>query len=253
MSLDTFKLKTRKFFHKHGPGICTATGVLQMTVATVLAVVKTPAAMQHIEEADIPEDATKVEKAKEVVKACWKDYTPSVLLEVAGASLIFGSKKTLSRRSADLSNMLLISETAYRNLQDKMEEKLTKKQITDIRDSIQEDKVKENPPENHTIIITDKGNHMFYDTMSGQYFRSSFESVDEAIFKIRNRLLREDVCYNELLYEFGANQTPMFNRVGWLMGADPCIRKTNITVNGEAITTIDADPDELIKAAQISY
>ena len=37
------------------------------------------------------------------------------------------------------------------------------------------------------------------------------------------------------------------------MGEDPCIRKTNITVNGEAITTIDADPDELIKAAQISY
>ena len=253
MSLDGFKLKTRKFFHKHGPGICTTAGVIQMTSATVLAVLKTKQALEHIEEANIPEDATKIEKAKEVTKACWKDYAPALALEMGGALLIFGSKRTLSRRSSELSNMLMLSETAYRNLQNKMEEKLTKKQITEIRDSIAEDKVKQDPPESHTIIITDRGNHMFYDSMSGQYFRSSFESVNNAIYEIRNKLLKEDVCYNELLYEFGANQTPIFNRVGWLMGTDPCIRQTNITVNGEAITTIDADPDELIKAAQRSY
>ena len=94
---------------------------------------------------------------------------------------------------------------------------------------------------------------MFYDSMSGQYFRSSFEAVDSAITKISKRLIKEDVTYNELLYEFGANQTQMFNRLGWVMGDEPYIRKTNITVNGEAVTTIDADPDQLIQAAQRSY
>lgn len=253
MDFNYMKLRTRKFFHKHGPGICTTAGVLQMTAATVLAAVKTKDALKHIESIDISEDATKFEKAKEVTKACWKDYAPAVFLEMAGATLIFGSKRTLTRRSAELSNMLMLSETAYRNLQNKMEEKLTKKQITEIRDSIAEDRVKEDPPENHTIIITDRGNHMFYDSMSGQYFRSSFEAVDSAITKISKRLIKEDVTYNELLYEFGANQTPMFNKVGWIMGDEPYIRKTNITVNGEAITTIDADPDQLIQAAQRSY
>lgn len=233
------KIRFKNSLHKHGPMICTTAGVVSMLTGLVLAVKATPKAVKKIEEAEIPEDATKKERVVETVKATWKDYVPAAICEVGGAGLIFGSARTYARRYADLSNLLYISETAYRNLQDKMGETLTKKQVNQINDEIAEDKIKENPPENSTIIITDRGNHLFFDTMTGQYFRSSFEEVHRVVNEINARINSEYyVQNNELIVSWGETPCKTFESLVWSSGEQIDLRETNSTVNGEEVTAL---------------
>lgn len=229
----------KKSLRKHAPVICTTAGVASMVVGVVLAVKKTPEAMEKLESADISEDSTKKERAVETVKATWKCYVPAAICEIAGATLIFGSTRVYSNRYAALSNMLCVSETAYKNLQDKMEEKLTKKQVNEIKDSLAEDEIKENPPENSTIIITDKGNHLFFDSMTGQYFRSSFEEVHRVINEINARINAEYyVQNNELILSWGETPCKTFEKLTWSSGEQIDVRESNATINGEAVTSL---------------
>lgn len=232
-------LKFKKSLYKHGPAICTTAGVLSMFTGLILAVKATPKAMENIEEAEIPEDAEKKEKLVSTVKATWKDYLPAAICEFGGAGLIFGSARTYSRRYADVSKMLYISETAYRNLSNSIEDKLTKKQINEIKDGLAEEKIKENPPENNTIIVTDKGNHLFFDGMTGQYFRSSFEEVHRVINDINARINSEYyVQNNELIVSWGETPNKTFEKLTWSPGEQIEVHETNSTINGEEVTAL---------------
>lgn len=240
MNFEKFIFDTKKSLSKHAPTIYTTTGIASMILGTILAVKSTKSALKHIEEADIPEDATKKERAVSTVKAVWKDYLPSVVCEASGVILLVGANKTYARRNANLANALYISETAYRNLQDKLDEKLSKKQVNEIRDSLAEDKIKENPPENNTIIVTDRGNHLFFDTMTGQYFRSSFEAVHRTINDINAAINREyHVQFNELIYDWGEMPCKTFEKMYWEPGDQIYVRETTSTINGQEVTALE--------------
>lgn len=242
MNFDKFIFDTKKSLSKHAPAICTATGIVSMFVGAVLAVRATKPALKHIEEADIPEDASKKERAVGTFKAVWKDYTPAAICEIGGAALLIGSSRAYANRNANLANALYISETAYRNLQDKLDEKLTKKQVNEIRDSLAEDKVRENPPENNTIIITDNGKHLFFDAMTGQYFRSSFEAVHRAVNDVNAAINRElYVQANVLITEWGEIPCKTFEKMYWETGEQVYLRETTMTMHGQEVTCLEYD------------
>lgn len=243
MNFNKFIFDTKRSLSKHAPAICTAAGITSMFVGAVLAVRATKPALKHIEEADIPEDASKKERAVGTVKAVWKDYAPAAACEIGGAALLIGSNRMSSNRNVNLANALYISETAYRNLQDKLDEKLPKKQADEIRDSLAEDKIKENPPENNTIIITDNGNHLFFDAMTGQYFRSSFEAVHRTVNEINAMINRElYVQANLLIIEWGETPNKTFEKMYWETGEQIEVRETTMTLNGQEVTCLEYDP-----------
>lgn len=242
MNFDKFRLDTKRYLYKHSPAICTTVGIISMLTGAVLAVAATKPALDHIDEAEIPGDVSKPERVKRVIKATWKDYTPAVICEIGGVVLLAGSNRQYARRNANLANALYISETAYRNLQDKLEEKLPKKQVDEIRDSIAEDKISENPPENNTIVITDNGNHLFFDAMTGQYFRSSFESVHRTINDINAAINRElYVQANALVTDWGETPCKIFEKMYWETGEQVYVRETNCTINGQEVTCLEYD------------
>lgn len=217
-----------------------------MIAGTVLAAKATKKAIKHIEDADISEDDSKKDKAVKTFKATWKDYLPVVVCEAGGITLLIKSNRSYANRNANLANALYISETAYRNLQDKLDEKLPKKQVNEIRDSLAEDKVKENPPENNTIIITDNGNHLFFDAMTGQYFRSSFEAVHRTVNNINAMINRElYVQTNLLIIEWGEIPTKTFEKMYWETGEQIEVRETTMTLNGQEVTCLEYDPGHM--------
>ena len=240
MNFDKFIFDTKKSLRKHSPAICTAAGIASMIAGAILAAKATKPALRHIEEEDIPEDAPTKEKIVRTAKAVWKDYTPAIVCEISGAALIIGSNRQYARRNASLANALYVSETAYRNLQEKLDEKLPKKKADEIRDSLAEDKVKENPPENNTIVVTDKGNHLFFDAMTGQYFRSSFEAVHRTVNDINAAINRElYVQANALITDWGETPCKMFEKLYWETGEQIYPRETTCTINGQEVTCLE--------------
>lgn len=240
MNANQFIFSARESLVKHGPAVCTALGIASMLAGAVLAVKETPTAIERIKEADIPEDASKKDKAVGTVKATWKNYILPVSLEILGIGLISGSAKTYSRRYADLSNVLYISETAYRNLQNKMEEKLTEKQVEEIRSSIAEDRIKENPPERHDILPSPKGEHLFYDAMTSQYFYSSIEEVKRVVNSINARINSEYyVQCNEFIASLGERAFKTFELLSWGTGEQIDLKEDYIVLNGEPVTVLE--------------
>ena len=233
----------RRSIIKHGSTICTVSGVLLMLAGTVLAVKATGPALEHIKEDDIPEDAPKKEKIVRIVKATWKDYVLPASCEIVGVSLIFGGHRSQMTANRQLSNLLCASDIAYRNLQDKIDEKLTKKQAAEIRDSIAEDRVKNDPPSEEMLGMynnTYDGKHWFHDSMTGQYFRSTYEEVDKAFMRLNKKIDNEMyVQKNEFLLSLGEPASKDYEGLGWEMGEEVDCRKTNMTFNGEIMTDIE--------------
>ena len=233
----------KRSFMKHGSTICTVSGVLLMLAGTVLAIKETSYALEHLKEEDIPEDAPKKEKVVRTVKATWKNYVLPTAFEVVGASLIFGGLNREIKNNQHLSGLLYASDIAYRNLQDKLDEKLTKKQVEEIKDELAEDKAKDNYTENVTIIHTDRGNHLFCDNVTGQFFRSSFEAVHHARETVRESA--NDNSYakiGELLDLLGEHPCKIGERY-WMSGSEIIQDwwETNFTLNGEEATAISYD------------
>lgn len=240
MNFEKLIFSTKQSLIKHGPAICTTLGIVSMVAGAVLAVKETPTAVERIKEADISKDAKWKEKAVGTIKATWKNYILPVSLEVTGICLIGGGAKTYSRRYADLSNVLYISETAYRNLQKKMEEKLSEKQVEEIRSSIAEDKVKADPPERHDILPSPNGEHLFYDAMTSQYFHSSIEEVKRVVNDINARINREYyVQCNEFIASLGERAFKTFELLSWGTGEQIDLREDYIVLNGEPVTVLE--------------
>ena len=232
----------RRSLMKHGSTICTVSGVLIMLAGTVLAVKATSSALEHLEEEDISEDAPKKERVVRTIKATWKDYALPATCEIVGASLIFGSHKSQLATNRQLSNLLCASDIAYRNLQDKIDEKLTKKQAAEIRDSIAEDEVKKNPPSEEMLGMyknTYDGKHWFYDTTTGHYFRSTYEEVDKIFIKLNKKIDNElYVQKNELLIDLGEPGSSDYEKFGWETGEEVEMTPSNMDFNGEIMTAI---------------
>ena len=243
MNFEKFKFKTKTALHKNAPTIYMTTGIISMIVGTVLAVKITEVAKEHVEEENIPEDAPKKEKVVRTIKATWKDYMPAAVCEIGGILLLIGSNRSYAHRNANLANALYISETAYKNLQDKLEEKLPKKQVAEIRDSIAEDRMNEDPIDEDILKKYSgpyDGKHWFYDITTGQYFRSTDEELAKAFNRVNARLSSElYIQKGELLMELGENSGKDYENIGWEMGEQIEYWSTHTTRNGEVWTAIE--------------
>ena len=120
------------------------------------------------------------------------------------------------RRRAALVTAYTLSESALKEYQEKVVEAIGEKKEQAIRDSIAKDKVTKNPVSNHEVIITEKGNTLCYDTLSGRYFKSDRDKIDKAINEL-NRRMRDEmyISLNDFYYEIGLNSIDLGDLLGW--------------------------------------
>ena len=86
-----------------------------------------------------------------------------------------------------------------------------------IREKIADDRIRDNPPKNNEVIITNKGETLFYETISGRYFKCDIELVRRADNEL-NRNMRSDVqiSVNDLYMQLGLPITSSVNDdIGW--------------------------------------
>lgn len=214
-SLATIAQNIQTAMKKHSPEILTGIGIAGMITTTVMAVRATPKALILIEEKKNDENTDRLTPV-ETVKAVWTCYIPAAVTGVMSVVCLVGASSVNARRNAALATAYTLSESALKGYQEKVIETIGEKKEQVIKDSIAKDKLEQNPVGKREVIITEKGNTLCYDAVSGQYFRSDIDIIKKAVNEInRNMLTDMHVSLNDFYYEIGLDNTKLGDYLGW--------------------------------------
>lgn len=208
---------------KHSPEILTGVGIAGMITTSILVAKATPKALQLIEDAEYQknidhEHVDEIEKLTpiEVVRAAWKPYIPAAITCVTSIACLIGASSVHVKRNAALATVYKISETAINEYKEKVVETIGEKKEQVIREKIHEDRMKKDPVGKSEIILTEKGNTLCYDSISGRYFKSDIDKIKRAENELNKRMLDDMyISLNELYDELGLGNTSIGDLLGW--------------------------------------
>lgn len=204
-----------KFADKHSPEILLGVGISGMITTTVLAVRATPKAVRTLDETKKRKQKLKL-NAGETIAAVWKFYIPAVITGGLSTACLIGSNTVNNRRNAALATAYAISETALKSYSEKVVEAIGEKKELAIREAVSKERMEENPVSKSEIIVTQKGNTLCYDTISGRYFKSDMERIQRTVNQINKRLRDEMyISLNEFYIELGLPTIKIGDSLGW--------------------------------------
>jgi hypothetical protein len=126
------------------------------------------------------------------------------------------SNRISSKRNIALASLYTLTETAFKEYQNKIVETIGKNKELKVRDDISGDKIKENPVSKNEVIITGKGEVLCYDSLSGRYFKSDIEQIRKMINDLNRDLLSDDfVTLNEFYDAIGLMPIKLGDDIGW--------------------------------------
>lgn len=206
---------TKNAMIKHSPEILTGLGITGMITTTVMAVRATPKALILLEEKKKETETEKLTPV-ETVKAAWKPYIPATVTGTVSIACLIGASSVNARRNAVLATAYTLSETAFAEYKEKVIETVGEKKEQSIRDKVAKERIEKNPVKNHEVIVTQKGNTLCYDAISGRYFKSDIEKIRKVINELNYRMMDEMyVSLNDLYYDLGLRATSLGNDLGW--------------------------------------
>lgn len=200
---------------KHSPEILTGIGIAGMITTTVMAVKATPKALVLIEE---KKSAEKLEKLPtvETVKTAWFCYIPTAITGALSIACLVGASSVNLKRNAALATAYTLSETALKEYKDKVVEVIGEKKAETVKDAIAKDKIEKDPVSAKEIIITEHGNTLCYDALSGRYFKSDIDKLKKAENELNQKMLSEMyITLNEFYYEIGLSEIKLGDELGW--------------------------------------
>lgn len=237
--MSTFMRKTHNNLTKHSPEILTGFGIAGMILSTVMAVKYTPKAIEILKkEKEKGDDISTIDK----FKLTWRCYAPSIAIGLVSSACLIGAISVNKRRNAVLATAYSISESALREYRGKVVEKIGEKKEQQIRDDISQDRINDNPVTNNEIYITEKGNTLCYDVVSGRYFKSDIDKLKKIENEL-NRNMRDDmyISLNEFYYEIGLDPISIGDELGWNIDSGYIDLKfsSNLTNEGTPCLVVD--------------
>jgi len=210
MNKLSFPKNLGKIFLENSPYILTAFGCAGLITTAILsgrASIQADKVLQKIDE-----DLTFFDQ----VKVVWKFYIPTAVVGAASVGCIIGASSINAKRNAALAALYSMSETAFRNYQEKVVNEIGKNKEQKVKDAISQDIIDTNPPETNNIIITGDGNVICYDYLSDRYFKSSIEKIRQIVNELNRDLLSEMwISLNDLYYALGLPPTGLGYQVGF--------------------------------------
>lgn len=211
-------LKGAKLFvEKHNHEILTAIGIGGMLTTTVLAVKATPKALARIEHKKLEENKAKLTPV-EVVKETWKEYIPAAITGTVSTACLIGACSVSTRRTAALATAYKISETALHEYKEQVIETIGETKEQQIREKVAKERVENNPVKSGDVIVTNKGETLCYDSISGRYFKSDIDRIKKIANELNRRMLTDAFGYvsvNEFYDELGLDGIGVGDDLGW--------------------------------------
>ena len=120
------------------------------------------------------------------------------------------------RRNAVLAAAYKLSETTLSDYEEKVVEVIGEKKEKEIREAVVKDKLKKQPVNASEVIITEKGNTLCFDTLSGRYFKSDRELVNRSVNNLNRKMRNDNYCsLNEFYDELGLDHIDIGYDLGW--------------------------------------
>lgn len=171
------------------------------------------------------------ERVIETVKTVAPIFGPPVLLGVAtGACFIFAQKLQWDKYNV-LASAYAMTQTSFKEYQDKAIELLGKEKHEEIKESVLKDHAAETipTPEKDYIIGTGYGDTLCMDDATGRWFRTSSGRIRKAEAEVVNRMNGGEAVSLNDFYEFlGLPPVKMGEQLGWMPdGPRPSVTLTS--------------------------
>lgn len=222
MKNNPFKL-IRPFMVKHEPEILMGMGISGLIFSIVWTV---RATLKTKEEIDAYKNAKNIDKLtkKEAFKITAKYFWPVAVSTITSIPLIVIGNRVSNKRYAALAAAYTISETALLEYQEKTREVLGEKKAREIQESIDADRVKKSYSGANQVIITGNGDSLFYEPLTGRYFRSNWNEIAKAANELNSEALGSmsgQITLNEWCDRLGLEGTDIGDEMGWELNGNP--------------------------------
>lgn len=200
---------------KQSPAILAGVGIAGMFFTVVTAVRATPKALTLIDEKKQELHVHSLTPA-ETVQATWKCYIPSAVTGAISTACLIGGTSINFKRNAALATAYALSESTLKEYQKKVVETIGEKKEQGVRDAVAKERIEKNPISTKEVVITEKGDTLCLDYLSGRYFKSDREKINRAINDLNRRMLDEMyVSLNDYYYEMGLGSIGVGDELGW--------------------------------------
>lgn len=212
--------KIMSTLNRNSPTILTGLSVAGLITTTVMAIRATPKALEILDQESVMREdhygkvipLTKMD----ILKLTWKCYLPTGLMGLATIGCMIGATSINEKRNAALSGLYALTETTLKEYQAKVVETIGENKERKIKEDVAGDRIKNNPVNKNQVIITEKGNTLCYDSISGRYFKSDIEKLRKIENEINKNLISDMwISLNEVYDKIGLNQVSIGNDIGW--------------------------------------
>jgi hypothetical protein len=230
---------------RESPAILTTLGVTGFITTIIFAVKATEKAIYLIEN-DPRRLHGEILTTRKKIEIGWKCYIPTALMGLGSIACFVGANRIHLRRNAALAGLYSLSEAALKEYQEKVVEIIGKNKEEKIHDSVIQDKLDKSPASSKEVVITGKGDALFFDPWSGRYFKSEMEKVRRAQNDLNAKMLAGEmyISLNDLYCEIGLEPIEGGNRIGWSVDGNGIleIRYTSKLAEGTPCVVMEYKP-----------
>lgn len=204
----------------NSPKILTAMGVAGVLSTSILAVRATPEALNRISEISNQkrdEDGEWIEPSVwEKIKATYPCYIPAAAVGAVTITCIIAGNSISTKRNAALMSLYSVTETGFREYQEKVVETMGAQKEQKVRDEVAADRVKKNPPTESNVILVAGKDVLCYETFTGRYFTSDVETIRRSQNDINEMIINNQYAsQNDFFRLIGLPPTTAGEELGW--------------------------------------
>lgn len=199
-----------KIIVKFAPEILSGVGTAAVIAAIIETAIVAPEAKVALDE--VKEEWENTEDKEKRVKADYifkrvrvgaKHYWLVVVIAAGAITCFWLSNRISFKRFMSALTAAGLATKSKEEIENKIKELDGEKHLTKIREEIDADRVKNDPPVQDKIIDTGLGMHLCYEPISGRYFYSNIERIKRAVINCRDYLQKDGYLslndwYNEL-------------------------------------------------------
>lgn len=216
LSIGAAAKQFMRFVSANATPISTGAVVIGIVSCVILAVKAGKESAEDLQE--VTEELEEGEEltVKEVIHIVWKRFIPVFIVMVLTISCLIMSTRQMMKRYAALSAAYAISENYLKDYMEAAKETAGPKKEQAIRDKVMEKQVARHPVEERGIIETGHGTTLFFDAITGRWFRSSMDHVRQTAEKLASIYDSEDYLrLEDYTHALGLGSTEFGDYLGW--------------------------------------
>ena len=223
-SIHQLVVITSKFLKDNSPTILTGVAIAGSVTSTVLAVKATPRAVERLHAAEEKKfkanpdggDGSSRLTVWESVKTAAPYYIPAVAMTSVTIGCIVSATSINNRRNAALLGAYTLTETAFREYQEKVTTEIGQNKEDKLRNELIDARMANHPPTDREVFIDNDTEVLCYDVPSDRYFKSDMETIRKAMndvnYEVNSNMYATQTMFYELI---GLNKTGMSDELGW--------------------------------------